>query len=142
MSGIRVEREGRTAVLRMDKARGNAIDEPFAEDLVRACREVAADDGAGAVMLASAHPRLFCPGLDLVTLYEYDRASMGRFLGRFGEAVLGLYGMRKPVLAAISGHAVAGGCVLALTADHRMLRRGSQIGLNEVRVGLPLPWSV
>jgi len=142
VSAIRVEREGRTAVLRMDKARGNAIDEPFAEDLVRTCREVAADDGVGAVMLASAHPRLFCPGLDLVTLYEYDRASMRRFLGRFGEAVLGLYGMRKPVLAAISGHAVAGGCVLALAADHRMLRRGSQIGLNEVRVGLPLPWSV
>jgi enoyl-CoA hydratase len=50
--------------------------------------------------------------------------------------------MRKPVVAAIAGHAVAGGCVLALTADHRILRRGSQIGLNEVRVGLPLPWSV
>jgi Delta3-Delta2-enoyl-CoA isomerase len=37
---------------------------------------------------------------------------------------------------------VAGGCVLALAADHRILRRGSQIGLNEVRVGIPLPWSV
>jgi enoyl-CoA hydratase/carnithine racemase len=37
---------------------------------------------------------------------------------------------------------VAGGCVLALTADHRILRRGAQIGLNEVKVGVPLPWSV
>ncbi len=142
MGAIRVEKDGRTAVLRMDKARGNAIDEAFTEDLARACREVAADDAVGAVMLASAHPKLFCPGLDLVTLYEYDRPSMERFMGRFGEAVLSLYGMRKPVVAAIAGHAVAGGCVLALTADHRILRRGSQIGLNEVRVGLPLPWSV
>ena len=71
MGAIRLEKEGRTAVLRMDKARGNAIDEPFAEDLVRACREVAADDAVGAVMLASAHPKLFCPGLDLV-----DRKSV------------------------------------------------------------------
>jgi len=142
VGAFRVEKDGRTAVLRMDKTRGNAIDEPFAEDLVRACREVAADDAVGAVMLASAHPKLFCPGLDLVTLYEYDRPSMERFMGRFGEAVISLYGLRKPLVAAIAGHAVAGGCVLALTADHRILRRGSQIGLNEVRVGLPLPWSV
>ncbi len=94
------------------------------------------------MLLASAHPKLFCPGLDLVTLFEYDRASMARFMGRFGEAVIALFSLRKPVVAAIAGHAVAGGCVLALTADHRILRRGSQIGLNEVRVGLPLPWSV
>jgi len=142
VSGVRVDKQGGMAVLRLDKARGNAIDEPLAEELVRACREVAADDAVAAVMLASAHPKLFCPGLDLVTLYEYDRPAMERFLARFGEAVLALYGLRKPMLAAISGHAVAGGCVLALTADHRMLRRGSQIGLNEVRVGIPLPWSV
>jgi enoyl-CoA hydratase/carnithine racemase len=37
---------------------------------------------------------------------------------------------------------VAGGCILALTADHRVLRRGAPIGLNEVKVGVPLPWSV
>jgi enoyl-CoA hydratase/carnithine racemase len=37
---------------------------------------------------------------------------------------------------------VAGGCVLALTADYRILRRGAQIGLNEVKIGVPLPWSV
>src|SRR6266508_2063350 len=103
----------------MDKARGNAIDEAFTEDLVRACREVAADDAVGAVMLASAHPKLFCPGLDLVTLYEYDRPSMERFMGRFGAAVLTLARMGKPVVAAIAGHAVAPGCVPAPTADHR-----------------------
>jgi enoyl-CoA hydratase len=42
----------------------------------------------------------------------------------------------------VSGHAVAGGCILALTADMRLLRRGAQIGLNEVKVGVPLPWDV
>src|SRR4030095_13422250 len=51
--------------------------------------------------------------------------------------------LRKPVVAAIGGHAVAGGCILALTADYRVLRRGGvQMGLNEVKVGVPLPWSV
>lgn len=142
MSGIRLERRGHLAVLRLDKARGNAIDEPFTEELARASHELGADAGVAGVLLASAHPKLFCPGLDLVTLYEYDRPAMARFMTRFGDAMLALYALRQPVVAAIAGHAVAGGCVLALTADHRILRRGSQIGLNEVRVGIPLPWSV
>jgi Delta3-Delta2-enoyl-CoA isomerase len=142
VSGIRVEKRANVAILRMDKARGNAIDEPFTQDLLNATREVAEDPGVHGVLLASAHPKLFCPGLDLVTLWEYDRAGMERFIALFGEATRGLFGLRKPLVAALAGHAVAGGCVLALCADYRILRRGSQIGLNEVRVGLPLPWSV
>lgn len=142
MAGVGIERQGALAILRMDKPRGNAIDEPFVEDLVLAGAELAADQGIRGVLLASAHPKLFCPGLDLVTLFEYDRPAMERFMSRFVDAMLGLFALRRPVVAAIAGHAVAGGCVLALTADHRILRRGSQIGLNEVRVGLPLPWSV
>lgn len=143
MKTLRIERRGRIAVLRLDKARGNAIDEPLVEDLLEACRQLGTDGDVRGVLLASAHPKLFCPGLDLVTLVGYDRPAMERFMSRFGEAMIGLYGLRKPVVAAVSGHAVAGGCILALTADYRVLRRGgAQIGLNEVKVGVPLPWAV
>jgi len=142
MSGVRIESQGRLAVLRLSKARGNAIDEPLVEDLARAAVAVAADDGVRGVLLASAHPTLFCPGLDLVALAEYDRGSMERFMTAFAIAVWGLYGLPKPVVAAVGGAAVAGGCILALTADHRVLKRGAPIGLNEVKVGVPLPWSV
>jgi len=132
--GVRIERRGAVAVLRLDKARGNAIDEPLVEALLAAV--------VRGVLLASAHPKLFCPGLDLVSLVEYDRPAMWRFLARFEAATLALYGMRQPLVAAVAGAAVAGGCVLALTADLRLLRQGSPIGLNEVRVGIPLPWPV
>jgi enoyl-CoA hydratase len=142
MSGVRVERDGRIAVLRLDKARGNAIDEPLVEALAAAAGELARDPEVHGILLASAHPRLFCPGLDLVSLAEYDRASMERFMSAFSVAVWALYGLPKPVVAAVSGAAVAGGCILALTADYRVLRRGAAIGLNEVKVGVPLPWSV
>jgi enoyl-CoA hydratase/carnithine racemase len=141
--GARIERQGPLAILRLDKGRGNAIDEPLTEALVRATDEIASDDGIRGVLLASAHPKLFCPGLDLVALLEYQRPDLERFFTRFEEASLGLYALRKPMVAAIAGAAVAGGCILALTADHRVLRAGSPIGLNEVRVGLPLPgWVV
>ena len=143
MNTLRVEREGALAVLRLDKKRGNSIDEPMVEDLVEACRALEEDEAVRGVLLASACPRLFCPGLDLIGLLDYDRSAMERFMKKFSEAVWSLYGLRKPVVAAINGHAIAGGCVFALTADYRVLRRGGfNIGLNEVRVGLPLPWTV
>jgi enoyl-CoA hydratase/carnithine racemase len=143
MSGIRVERTGGLAVARFDKPRGNAMDEPFTQELADVAAQLGADPGVQGVLLASAHPKLFSPGLDLVTLLEYDRPGMERFMRVFAQAVWALYSLRKPVVAAIGGHAVAGGCILALTADYRVLKRGGvQIGLNEVKVGVPLPWSI
>jgi len=143
MSTVRFERNGNLGILRLDKARGNAIDDALMADLLATCREADKDDALRGVLLASANPKLFCPGLDLVSLIEYDRPSLGAFIGRFAELVWALYEMKKPLVAAMNGHAVAGGCVLALTADFRVLRRGgAQVGLNEVKVGIPLPWSV
>ncbi|MFI5182955.1 MAG: enoyl-CoA hydratase/isomerase family protein [Vicinamibacteria bacterium] len=142
MTTVRLERRGSLTLLRLDKTRGNAIDLPLVEDLVSAARDVGADGGVRGVLLSSAHPKLFCPGLDLVTLVDLDRAALEAFMRRFAEMVLALYALPKPVVAAVSGHAVAGGCILALTADWRVLARGAQMGLNEVKVGVPLPWSV
>jgi len=143
VAGIRRERQGPLAVLRLDKPRGNAIDEELVGELRQACADLEADDGVRGVLLASAHPKLFCPGLDLVSLVEYDRARLQRFMAAFGLMLSALYGLRKPVVAAVSGHAVAGGCILAMAADWRVLRRGGvSVGLNEVKVGVPLPLSV
>ena len=143
MSGIRLERTGGFVTVRFDKARGNAIDEPFTQELLETAKQLGSDPGVRGILLASAHPKLFSPGLDLVTLLEYDRPAMERFMRLFAEAVWALYALPKPVVAAVGGHAVAGGCILALTADYRVLRRGGvQVGLNEVKVGVPLPWSV
>jgi len=137
-----MERADEIAVLRLDKGRGNAIDQALIDDLLRVVPELAKDAGVSGVLLASAHPKLFSPGLDLLGLVDLDRLAMERFMLRFAEAMGSLYGLPKPVVAAVNGPAVAGGCILALTADWRVLKRGAPIGLNEVKVGVPLPWSV
>jgi Delta3-Delta2-enoyl-CoA isomerase len=139
---VALERRGEVAILWLDKARGNAIDGDLVDDLVAAADEAAADESVRGIVLASAHPRLFCPGLDLVALSEMDRSGLEAFMSRFLSMVRSLYGFPKPMVAAVSGPAVAGGCILALTADWRVLARGAAIGLNEVKIGLPLPWSV
>jgi enoyl-CoA hydratase len=125
----------------MERDHGNAIDDTLVESLVTALSEAESDPAIGGVLLASTG-KIFCPGLDLQVLTLLDRPAMERFMQRFSAAVLSLYTFPKPVVAAIHGHALAGGCVFALSADWRVLRRGAVIGLNEVKVGVPLPFGV
>ena len=137
----REAREGHL-VLTLDKARGNAMNPALIDELLGAAREATADDSIRGVLIASAKPKLFCPGLDLVELSKLDRPAMRGFMFRFADAIWAFFALPKPVVAAVSGHAIAGGCILALTADWRVLAPGAQIGLNEVKIGVPLPWSV
>jgi enoyl-CoA hydratase len=146
MSTLTIERDGPLATLRLGRDHGNAINEALVEDLHAALDELAADRAARGLLLASAHSKIFCPGLDLRELFLLDRERMTRFVGRFCDMYRKLYEFPKPVAAALRGHAVAGGCVLALCADWRVLRDGpdggAMIGLNEVRLGVGLPWGV
>lgn len=129
------------ATVTLNRAHGNAINVELAEELTRVCREAARDDAIHGLMLAGAG-KLFCPGLDLQELVDLDRPEMERFVIDFATCIAELYSFPKPMVAAIHGHAVAGGCVLTLTADWRVLRAGALVGLNEVRVGVPLPFGV
>ncbi|MBX3211997.1 MAG: enoyl-CoA hydratase/isomerase family protein [Labilithrix sp.] len=83
----------------------------------------------------------FSAGLNLKELSNLDVAGMTTFLETLEELVKALYEHPAPVVAWVNGHAIAGGCVLALTADVRVMtgRAGARIGLNEVALGLRFP---
>ncbi|MCP3977726.1 MAG: enoyl-CoA hydratase/isomerase family protein [bacterium] len=138
---LHLERRGELAVLRLGREHGNALNGRLIDELLQAVREIDGDPEVRGVLLA-ASGKLFCPGLDLQELIELDRPAMQSFVLRFNSAILSLYTLARPVVAALHGHAVAGGCVLALTADWRVLARGALVGLNEVKVGVPLPFGV
>lgn len=123
------------------RERGNAIDESLLDGLTEAIQRAEEDRAVEGVLLG-AEGKLFSPGLDLVALVGLDRAAMRRFMSRFAAAVLQLYTFPKPMVAALSGHALAGGMILALTADWRILREDALVGLNELKVGVPLPFGV
>jgi enoyl-CoA hydratase len=129
------------ATVRLDREHGNAVNDDLLQGLVTAYNEAIADPEVRGVLLTSAG-KLFSPGLDLRDLLEFDRRQMHRFMSRFSACLLVMYTCPKPVVAALRGHALAGGCVLALTAEWRVLKEGALIGLNEVRVGVPLPFGV
>jgi len=133
--------EGGLGLIRLGRAHGNAINHELAGDLIGAAHEAEADDRVRGVLLA-AQGKLFSPGLDLQELIELDRPGMQRFLSRFNACMLTLYTLSKPLVAAIHGPAIAGGYLLTLTADWRILRRGAKVGLAEIQVGVPFPFGV
>jgi hypothetical protein len=106
MSGVAIERHGRLAVLRLDKPRGNAIDEPLVEALARAASEVAANDGVRGVLPRLRAPEALLPGPRPRRPAEYDRASMERFMGSSAVAVWGSTASRSR-WSRLSGAAVA-----------------------------------
>ena len=133
-----VERADGVAVVRLQVGKANAMNPAFL-DAANAALDKAA--GAGAVVL-TGYDRFFCAGLDLVSLSGFDRARMLAFMHQFDRLVLRLFTWPAPVVAAINGHAIAGGCILALACDVRIMARGAwKAGLNEIELGLPFPTS-
>jgi enoyl-CoA hydratase len=138
---VKVAVEGGLARLRLDREHGNAVNDDLLQGLMTAYNEAIADPEVRGILLTSAG-KLFSPGLDLRDLRSFDRRQMHRFMSRFSACLIVMVTCPKPVVAALAGHALAGGCVLALTAEWRILREGALIGLNEVKVGVPLPFGV
>jgi enoyl-CoA hydratase len=91
----------------------------------------------GPVVLTGAG-RSFSAGVDLRALADGGADYAGRFVAALSEAFLAIYDHPAPVVAAINGHAIAGGCVLAMCADVRLMSGGT-IGLTELAVGVPFP---
>jgi len=96
--------------------------------------------GSPPVMIASTHPTLFCPGWDLKRLSGADREEVAAVLEAFNGLILDLFSYPGPTATAITGHAVAGGCLLAMTADLRLMASGRpRLGLAELNLGVPVP---
>jgi len=117
----------------------NALDRPLIEELRKTVGQLAGA-GAPALILASSHPTLFCPGWNLKVLAGAGREEVGQFLTQFNALILEIFSYPGPTAAAIGGHAVAGGCSLAMACDLRLMVEGQpRLGISELNLGIPLP---
>lgn len=138
---MQLERRDDVAVLRMDGGKANAINPAFLDALGAQLDAAEASDARALVL--TGYDRFFSAGLDLVTLADFDRAAMDAFMERFDRTILRVFAWPRPVVAAVNGHAVAGGCVLAMQADRRVLASGgTRFGVNETALGVGLPATV
>ncbi|MFY9561397.1 MAG: enoyl-CoA hydratase/isomerase family protein [Terriglobales bacterium] len=135
---IQTIEHGAVRELRLDRPPVNALSPELIVALRKAV-QAASSDGVRALVL-SGSPGRFSGGLDVPLLLGLDRVAMA-VLWREFYALLGtIAGSPIPIVAAITGHAPAGGTVLALFCDWRVMADGDyKIGLNEVQVGIPLP---
>jgi len=126
--------------LRMARAPVNALDPGLCQAITDALRSAVADGARGIVLAGGA--KVFSAGLDVPYLLslEADRSALLQAWEAFFETARTLAACPVPVIAAMAGHAPAGGCVLALCCDYRVLAEGPfRIGLNETQVGLVAP---
>lgn len=123
--------------LKLVRKPANALNPELVESLTNALHE--APEHASAVII-SGLPGMFCAGLDLPQLIHHDRDEFSRFWQAFLRLLKTIAYMPVPTVFALTGHAPAGGIVMALYGDYRIMPRGKyKTGLNEVQVGLVAP---
>jgi enoyl-CoA hydratase len=134
---IHIEAAGDVAVVRIDRPPANALDlDLLAEgDEVR---ERLASDEPGAVVI-TGREHFFSAGMDLKAVPELSRAEQRHTVDGINRLFSGWYAFPRPVVAAINGHAIAGGLILALCADQRVCATEGRLGLTELRAGIPYP---
>lgn len=126
------------AVLQLQHGKVNAIDSELLEAVASALREIESS-GARALVLTGSGSS-FSAGVDLFRVLDGGPAYVRRFLPQFTATLRQLFEYPRPVVAALNGHAIAGGCIFACACDRRLVADGSaRIGVPELRVGVPFP---
>jgi enoyl-CoA hydratase/carnithine racemase len=134
---VTVESRDEIAVLTLNRPKANAFSPELVVELSAA---LSASAKARGVVLASALPGLFSAGWDLPLLVDRDRKGMEEFVGAYCDLVRQIFVFGPPVVAALPGHAIAGGLILAMAADERIAAQGKgKFGLSEVVLGVSVP---
>lgn len=135
---IRYEKTDAVARIGLDDGKANAMSVPWFEALGAALDRAEAD-GAGAIVIAG-RAGFFSGGLNLKLLPTLSKDELRHLSESFARVMLRVHGLGIPTVAAVTGHAIAGGAVLAIACDARVLTDGAfKLQLNEVAIGIPMP---
>ena len=118
------------AILRLAHGKVNALD-ALATELDEAA-------GKARAIILTGNGSAFSAGVDLFRILEGGDEYLDRFLPSLDNTLRKLFGLPLPVVAAVNGHAIAGGCLLALACDYKVMS-GGRIGIPELSVGVPFP---
>lgn len=140
-STVRTAHEGPVAIVTLDRPPANALDTGTVRHLRTTIQELGRGGPTHAIVL-TGQDETFCAGLDLKLLPQLTAAERNELGLELGGLIVALYGCPLPVVAAVTGHAVAAGTLLLLCCDYRIgPRTDCRFGLTGARVGVPYPAS-
>ncbi|RZL43984.1 MAG: enoyl-CoA hydratase/isomerase family protein, partial [Pedobacter sp.] len=142
MNTITVTVKDRLAIITLNRGKSNSLNREMVTELKDMLHNIETDANIGGVLI-TGRENFFSAGLDLIELYNYNEEEAKSFWHLFLAFVAKITAFKKPLVTAINGHSPAGGCVIALAADVRVMAEGKYIiGLNEVPVGIIIPNSI
>ncbi len=132
---VRVEIEGAVATIRLDRPPANALSRAMSLELQHATRAVGQDETVRAAVVWGGE-RIFAAGADIKAMVAYGPTEIEPDVSALEQACRDLEAIPKPVIAAINGFALGGGCELALSADFRFAAEDAKLGQPEIRLGI------
>jgi enoyl-CoA hydratase/carnithine racemase len=138
---ITIDYQDKVMIVNLNRGVINALNLELVNRLSEVLGKARNDPDVHGLVLGSSNEKFFCIGFDIPGLYALDREDFTCFYRAFNNMCLELYTLPKPTTAAITGHATAGGCILALCCDYRLIAEGKKLmGLNEIKLGVPIPY--
>ena len=118
----------------------NALNKEIMIELSQAIDIVSTDDGIKVIVITGTGERSFCAGADIRYVVNVDPLEAERYATFVHTLLNKIENLQKPVIAAINGYALGGGCELALACDIRIASSNAKIGQTEVTIGIPPGW--
>ena len=139
---IKTDINGDIGIISIDRPPVNAINPELVSSLSQALDSFKSDDNINGVVL-QGRDGIFSAGLDITHLFPKDREYIHSFWKDFSTLLVNMFSFPKPLYSSIGGHCPAGGTVMVIMSDYRIMSKGNYvIGLNEVDVGLTVPYGI
>jgi len=141
MTKVSVIYEDSVAIIQLNNGITNALNLEFIREISKTLKHLKNESIINSIVLTSENEKFYSIGFDLPHLFKLSKSKVKLFYTNFNRLCLDIYTYPKPTITAITGHATAGGCILALCTDYRFIASGRKLmGLNEIKLGLPVPY--
>jgi len=141
MKYIQIDLQNDIAILKINRPEAlNAMNLDVIHELTRAIDLISVDQGVKVLIITGAGERSFCAGADISYMVDIDAVTAEKYASSAQSILNKIEKMEKPVIAAINGFALGGGCELALVCDIRIASDNAKIGQPEVTIGIPPGW--
>jgi 3-hydroxypropionyl-coenzyme A dehydratase len=141
MKYIQLESQGEVAILRINRPEAlNAMNIDVISELSQALDKIGADESIKVIIITGAGDKSFCAGADISYMVDIDPITAEKYASSAQSVLNKIERMEKPVIGAINGYALGGGCELAMVCDIRIASSNARLGQPEVTIGIPPGW--